>query len=271
MSVLDDTSFHFESGKIPLLVSFPHVGTAIPDTIAERLTPEAHALPDTDWLVDALYDFVGELGASVLVARYGRYVVDLNRPPDDANLYPGQAGTGLLPTALFDGTPLYRPGLAPDDGERADRLERYWRPYHQALEGELARLRALHGYALLWDAHSIAAQVPRLFDGRLPDLNLGSNADHTCPAAVGAAVLAAGQGQGYSAVLNGRFKGGYITRHYGRPADRQWALQLELSQDTHLAPGLVPALDPARVARLRPVLRAMMSTYLDQARALLGA
>lgn len=259
--------YHFATGTVPLLISFPHVGTEVPDDIADRLTPEAHSLPDTDWHVDALYDFAAELGASTLVARYGRYVVDLNRPPDDANLYPGQQGTGLLPDTLFDGTPLYRAGAAPDAAERAVRLDRYWRPYHQALADELARLTAVHGHALLWDAHSIAAEVPRLFTGRLPDLNLGSNGGLSCPPALAAAVLAATEGAGYSAVLDGRFKGGHITRHYGQPDRRRLALQLELSQDTHLAPGLIPALDAARCGRLRPVLRRMVTIFLDQAAA----
>ncbi|MBB6250873.1 N-formylglutamate deformylase [Nitrospirillum iridis] len=257
--------FTFRQGTAPLLISFPHVGIGVPEDIASRLAPEAHGLVDTDWHVDALYDFADSVGASTLVAGHSRYVVDLNRPADDANLYPGQAGTGLIPDRLFDGAPLYLAGQEPTDAEKADRVAAYWVPYHARLAAELERLKARHGYALLWDAHSIAAEVPRLFDGRLPDLNLGSNAGASCDAGVTEAVFQVAAASGYSAVLNGRFKGGHITRHYGRPAEHVHALQLELSQDTHLAPGLVPALDPVRCGRLRPVLRAMIETFLSTA------
>ncbi|MEA1672977.1 N-formylglutamate deformylase [Nitrospirillum sp. BR 11163] len=257
--------FTFREGMAPLLISFPHVGIQVPGDIASRLAPEAHGLSDTDWHVDALYDFAAEIGASTLVAGYNRYVVDLNRPADDANLYPGQAGTGLIPEMMFDGTPLYLQGQGPDDAEKATRVATFWQPYHARLAAELERIKALHGYALLWDAHSIAAEVPRLFDGRLPDLNLGSNAGASCDGALAEAVFQAAQASRYSAMLNGRFKGGYITRHYGRPAEHVHALQLELSQDTHLAPGLVPALDGGRCSRLRPVLRSMIETFLSGA------
>ncbi|MEA1648344.1 N-formylglutamate deformylase [Nitrospirillum sp. BR 11164] len=259
--------FTFRQGTAPLLISFPHVGIQIPGDISSRLVPEAHGLVDTDWHVDALYDFAAKLGASTLVAGYSRYVVDLNRPADDANLYPGQAGTGLIPEVMFDGTPLYLTGQGPTDAEKAARVATYWQPYHAQLVTELERIKTRHGYALLWDAHSIAAEVPRLFDGRLPDLNLGSNAGAACDPAIAEAVYAVAQASGYSAVLNGRFKGGHITRHYGQPAEHVHALQLELSQDTHLTPGLVPALDEGRSSRLRPVLRQMIETFLSSATA----
>ncbi|MDZ5650202.1 N-formylglutamate deformylase [Nitrospirillum sp. BR 11828] len=257
--------FTFRQGTVPLLISFPHVGIQVPGDIAARLVPEAHALVDTDWHVDALYDFADAIGASTLVAGHSRYVVDLNRPADDANLYPGQAGTGLIPEVMFDGTPLYLPGQGPDDAEKAARVATYWQPYHAQLSAELERLKARHGYALLWDAHSIAAEVPRLFEGRLPDLNLGSNAGASCAGGFTDAVFGVAQASAYSAVLNGRFKGGHITRHYGQPAAHVHALQLELSQDTHLAPGLIPALDGERCHRLRPVLRSMIETFLSAA------
>ncbi|TWB13830.1 N-formylglutamate deformylase [Nitrospirillum amazonense] len=257
--------FTFREGAAPLLISFPHVGIQVPGDISSRLVPEAHSLLDTDWHVDLLYDFATELGASTLVAGYSRYVVDLNRPADDASLYPGQAGTGLIPEVMFDGTSLYLPGQGPDEAEKAARVATYWQPYHAQLRAELDRLKARHGYALLWDAHSIAAEVPRLFDGRLPDLNLGSNAGTSCAGAFADAVFQIARASGYSAVLNGRFKGGHITRHYGQPAEHVHALQLELSQDTHLAPGLVPTLDDGRCHRLRPVLRSMIKTFLSAA------
>lgn len=259
--------FRFTAGTAPLLVSMPHVGLGVPDDVAARLTPDAMRLVDTDWHIDRLYDFLDGIGASVLAATQSRYVVDLNRPSDDAALYPGQATPGLFPTESFEGAALYRPGMEPDAADKAARVEAWWRPYHAKLEAELARLVAAHGYALLWEAHSIAPVLPRLFEGRLPDINLGSNAGASCPAAVSAAVLeAAGTAGRYTAVLDGRFKGGHITRHYGRADGRVLALQLELSQATYLAAGDPPELDPHLCAEVRPVLRSLVETYMAAAK-----
>lgn len=247
-----------------LLVSMPHVGTALPPAIAARLTDAARAVPDTDWHVDRLYDFLAGLDATVLTARWSRLAIDLNRPPDGKSLYPGQATTGLCPTELFDGAPVYR-GAAPDDGEVADRRARYWQPYHDAIAAELKRLRARHGAVLLWDAHSIAPVIPRLFDGRLPDHNIGTARGASCGPGMGEAVLAAAKGfPAYSAVLNGRYVGGYITRHYGRPEQGIHAVQLELSQATYMDGAPTFRFDDARAASLRPALRAMMRAALDR-------
>jgi N-formylglutamate deformylase len=251
--------FHLTKGTAPLLFSFPHVGTALANDMENRLTNEARRLDDTDWLVDQLYDFTARLGASTIVPVHSRLVVDLNRPPDDANLYPGAQGTGLIPMTLFDGEKLYRDGAEPDQAEKSERVARYWRPYHAALEAELARLTALHGQVLLWDGHSIEAFIPRLFEGRLPDLNIGTADGKSCGAGIGEAVFAAAKAAPtYSAVLNGRFKGGYITRHYGEPVRGRHAVQLELAKETHLKPGNPPSLDLALCAKLRPVIRSMV-------------
>ncbi|WP_114393430.1 N-formylglutamate deformylase [Oleisolibacter albus] len=277
--MIPDPPYVLTPGRIPLLVSFPHVGTALPPGLAERLSPQAGTLPDTDWLLPDLYDFLHAMGASRIVARYSRYVVDLNRPATDESLYPGQTTTGLFPAETFDGGPVWRIPLTA--AEKTAHRERIWAPYHAALAAELQRIRAAHGYALLWDAHSIAPVLPRLFPGRLPDLNLGSNDGRACPPAVAAAVLdAARSAAGMTAVLDGRFKGGHITRSYGQPAQGVHALQLELSQATHLAPRpaaapaavppdppLTPALDPAATAGLRPVLRRLLETFLAAAAA----
>lgn len=255
-------TFRLERGTAPLVVSFPHVGEEVPAAIERRLTPEARHLPDTDWAVDALYDFVGALGGSRLIARCSRYVVDLNRPPDGASLYPGQAGTGLVPLSTFEDAPLYAPGDVPDDREIAERIASHWRPYHAALDGELRRLREAHGAVLLWDAHSIRTRVPRFFDGALPDLNLGTHDGAACAPGLGEALLAIAQRSPYTAVLNGRFKGGYITRHYGRPGDGVHAVQLELAQTSYMDDAERET-DPQRMARLRPVLRALIERALD--------
>lgn len=223
-------------GTGPVLVAMPHVGTELSPGLAERLMPEARRVPDTDWHVDALYRAAPSLGCSILRANYSRYVVDLNRPADDTPMYPGQANTGVIPTESFDGAALYLSGSPPSADETADRIARYWRPYHEALAAELLRIKAQWGWAVLWDAHSIRSTVPRLFDGRLPDLNFGSYDGRSCQAELAEGLLALAQADGhYSAVLNGRFKGGYTTRHYGQPADRIHALQLEISQICYLA------------------------------------
>jgi N-formylglutamate amidohydrolase len=259
----EHATFRFAIGRAPLLVSMPHVGTELPDGFAARLTAPARALPDTDWHVDRLYDFVGDLGASVLRARYSRYVIDLNRPPDDAPLYPGAAGTGLAPTTLFDGSPLYLDGRAPDGAETAERVRTCWQPYHDRLARELERLRAQFGFALLFDAHSIRSVVPRLFEGRLPDVNLGTGGGTSADPGLAEGLIAKCAAQkAYDFVLNGRFKGGYITRHYGRPESGVHALQLEMCWSTYMDERPPFEVDPQRAARLEPVLRALLQAVL---------
>lgn len=239
----------------PLIFSIPHAGTLLPPAIAARLTDAARGLPDTDWQVERLYDFAADLGATVIRATHSRYVVDLNRPPEDSSLYPGQATTGLCPEVAFDGTPLYRDGDGVDEEERSRRLDVYWRPYHARLEAEIARVRARHGHAVLYDCHSILSRVPRLFEGRLPDLNLGTANGAACDPALQQAVARILAGSGFSHVVNGRFVGGYITRHYGRPSDGVHALQMEIGCDAYLADGHGFRYDEAKAARLKPVLR----------------
>jgi N-formylglutamate deformylase len=248
-------TYRFAQGHIPLLVSMPHAGTELPEGFAERLTEPAKSVPDTDWHLPLLYDFLEEIGCSVLTARYSRLVVDLNRPPDDAPLYT-TATTGLIPAVLFDGTPVYRPGAEPGAAEKRERIERYWRPYHARLEGELARLRETYGTAVLFEAHSIRAEVPRLFQGRLPDFNIGTNdGDSIDPgmAKVAHGILA--KARGYTSVLNGRFKGGYITRHYGAPPRDIHAIQLELVQANYMDETPPFTFRPERAAGIRPHLR----------------
>lgn len=222
-------------GTAPLLISLPHDGSVIPDELVARMTPEARTAPDTDWFVSRLYAFAHELGASILVPRYSRYVVDLNRPPDDTSLYPGQNTTGLCPIVRFSGEPVYLPGAEPDAAEILARVETYWRPYHTMLRDELQRLRTQHGRVLLWEGHSIRGEVPFLFEGRLPDLNLGTVSGASCAAPVQARIEGVLRAQtDYDWVANGRFKGGYITRHYGDPASGINAVQLEIAQRIYM-------------------------------------
>jgi N-formylglutamate deformylase len=258
--------YRFRAGTAPLLVSMPHVGTYVPAELAARMTDAALFLPDTDWHLERLYDFLDALGASVLVATHSRYVIDLNRPPDNASLYPGQDTTGLVPIDTFARAAVYRDGALPTDAEISSRVAQFWHPYHAQLERELERLRAAHGYALLWDAHCIASRVPRFFPGRLPDLNLGTADGASCASGVEAAVAAvAHAAPAYSAVLNGRFKGGYITRRYGRPDAGVHAVQLELAEIIYMDEAPPYEFDEVRAARLRPYLLAMLKKMLEVA------
>ncbi len=229
------TTYTLTRGTLPLLISLPHDGTDVPPALHSRLTPDAGRLPDTDWHVSRLYRFAQEMGASMLQPRYSRYLIDLNRPSDDLSLYPGQNTTGLCPTTQFSGAPIYLDGQAPGPDEINERIEKYWRPYHAALEEELQRLRAQHDRVLLWEAHSIRSVAPFLFDGRLPDFNLGSaNGSSSAPQRQAKVEAVLRSQADYSWVVNGRFKGGYITRHYGRPAEGIDALQLELAQCNYM-------------------------------------
>jgi N-formylglutamate deformylase len=258
-----DFTWFFERGPLPLLVSMPHVGTQVPAALAARLTPAALTLADTDWHLPRLYDFLAGMGANLLVAINSRYVIDLNRDPAGGPLYPGADNTELCPLSTARHEPIYLPGQAPDASEVAERTATYWRPYHAKLAEALAEIKARHGYALLFDAHSIRSVLPRFFDGRLPDINLGSADDASADPSFGPALLAtAGDFPAYTSVLNGRFKGGFITRHHGRPANHVHALQLELSWRTYMNEDGSFAFDDALAAGVRPALRAIVERYV---------
>lgn len=255
-------TFKLHRGTAPLLVSLPHDGSLIPDDIATRMTDAARRSPDTDWHVGRLYAFARELGASILRPQFSRYVVDLNRPSDGHALYPGRSETGLVPTVMFDGEPIYRDGQAPEAAEVAERVEQYWKPYHAALAGELERLRASHGRAVLWEGHSIRSVVPMLFDGRLPDMNLGTAGGASCSADLREALrdtLAAQES--YTYVVDARFKGGYITRHYGDPERGVDAVQLEMAQATYMDEHSFEYL-PDHAQQVNRLMRALLNTCL---------
>jgi len=256
-------TFNFTQGTTPLLLSMPHNGTAIPDDVALRMSDHARTVPDTDWHLDRLYDFAAGLGASVLNPFYSRYVIDLNRAPDGSQLYPGASNTELCPYSCFDGSPVYLDGKAPDENAVAERTERYWRPYHLKLGSELARLRSVHGIALLFEAHSIRSEVPRFFEGKLPDLNLGTADGASCDARLekllrGVLMSA----KGYTFAVNGRFKGGYITRNYGAPEENVHAVQLEQAQISYMEETQPFAYDEERAKRIKSVLVQLLETLL---------
>ena len=250
-------------GTEPLLISLPHDGVTLPPEIAARMTPSARAVPDTDWHVSRLYDFARDLGASVLVPTHSRYVVDLNRSPDDVSLYPGQNTTGLCPIVQFSGEPVYLDGEEPSADEIAERVDLYWRPYHSALADELERIRSEHGRCVLWEGHSIRSVVPFLFEGRLPDFNLGTVGGTSCRASLREHLVAVLEAQAdYSFVVDGRFKGGYITRHYGKPEQGIDTVQLELAQINYMDE-VTHAYDNERAASLQATIHRLLEAALD--------
>jgi N-formylglutamate amidohydrolase len=249
------TALHrLQRGDSPLIVDIPHAGTYVPPELAARLSPEALAVPDTDWHVDKLYAFAPAAGATLLVATHSRIDVDLNRDPSGAALYPGADNTELCPTRTFDDAAIYAAGDVPGAAEIAARRAAWFDPYHAVLAAEIERVRARHGYAVLLDGHSIRSQVPRFFAGRLPDLNLGTASGASCAPELAARAEAALAGAGFPLVVNGRFKGGYVTRHYGRPADRVHALQLEMAQCAYMDEAPPYAWDAQRAAPLAALL-----------------
>lgn len=255
--------YRYRRGSSALIVSMPHVGTFVPWSVGRTLNDCAVRRPDTDWHLAKLYDFLEALDATVIAATHSRYVVDVNRPPDGANLYPGQDTPRLCPVDTFASEPLYRAG-DPDEAQIAQRVERVWRPYHARLEREIARVRTGHGQVVLWDAHSITSEVPRLFAGRLPDFNLGTADNTSCDPRLAEALLAALRRHAdYSSVLNGRFKGGYITRRHGDPASGVHAVQLEMVEAVYMDERSPYPFRDALARRVRPILREQLQIALD--------
>nr|WP_262690332.1 N-formylglutamate deformylase [Kordiimonas aestuarii] len=249
-------------GHSPLIVSMPHSGEAL-GPFAPRMTDAAHRIADTDWHLPRLYAFLGDMGATVLSANYSRYVIDLNRDPSGKSLYPGQNVTELCPTTTFAEEPIYRQGETPGVADVSERTKTYWHPYHTALTAEIERVKAEHGYALLWDAHSIRSHVPRFFEGCLPDFNLGTNEGASCDAGLAQQVYTAAKGaESFTSVLNGRFKGGYITRRYGNPAEDVHAIQLELAQITYMDESYPFAYQDDIAAKVAAPIRRMMEAML---------
>jgi N-formylglutamate amidohydrolase len=255
--------YRFTPGASPVLISVPHAGTYVPAAIAARMTDDALALPDTDWHVDRLYDFAASLGIGMIVATHSRYVIDLNRDPSGKPLYPGADNTELVPTTTFNRDTIYRPGAGPDDAEVAQRVDQYWKPYHDRLAQELAAIHDRFGVAVLWDAHSIPSLVPRFFSGRLPDLNLGSARGTSAAQDLVTTVMDCFERDaGFSKVRDGRFTGGYITRHFGAPSAGIHALQLELAEASYMDEAPPYRFDIQRAAPLQSLLSSTMAAVV---------
>ena len=248
-------------GTSPVILGLPHTGTHVPLDIRERLNDEGKKLRDTDWHIHTLYD--GLLPEATTVrATFHRYVIDANRDPSGESLYPGQTTTGLIPRIDFDDRPIWRDGMEPDAAETQRRVREFHAPYHAALAAEIARVKALHGIAVLYDCHSIRPVIPYLFDGVLPDFNVGTDNGRTCDPRIEQATFGVCErAEGYTSILNGRFRGGWTVRHYGRPEEGVHAIQMELTQSTHLADTAETfAYDPARAGRLRPHLAEILNS-----------
>lgn len=248
----------------PLLISIPHLGTELPAELRDHYSAAGLTLADTDWYQDRMYAFAESLGATVLRARISRYVIDLNRPATGESLYPGMTTSSLCPTETFRGEPVYAEGCDPDANELARRVTTYWRPYHTALQQELARLRDAHSHVLLWEAHSIASVLPRLFSGKLPDFNFGTSDGESCSDPVIAAAVNEARTSDLSWVLNGRFKGGFITRRYGAPADGIHAIQLEMCQSLYMEEFAPFEWRSDLAGRVRPVVQACVQAALAE-------
>ena len=253
--------YSFHAGSSPLLISVPHDGRQLPDDIVDLMSDAGKSLPDTDWHVTRLYEFAHELGASLISANYSRYVVDLNRPADDAAMYEGQLSTGLCPVRTFDGESIYATKVSIDTQSR---VARYWRPYHDKIQATLNAKTESHGHALLWDAHSIASQVPTLFDGELPVLNMGTWDGRSCAPLISDRLMAIASNSDYEAVINARFKGGHITRHYGQPDNGVHAVQMELAQRSYMNEKTT-AYDKAKASRVRDTLKMLLESFMETA------
>jgi N-formylglutamate deformylase len=259
-----DDLYTLHRGTAPLVISMPHVGTLIPPTLQSRYTPRALEVEDTDWFLDRLYAFAQGLGASLLVPKLSRYVVDLNRPSDNQPMYAGRNNTELCPTRHFTGDAIYREGAAPDEAAIRARVATYWQPYHDALAAENARLVAAHGHAVLFDAHSIKSELPWLFEGRLPQMNLGTAEGTSCARALRSAVVDVFKTQSeYTHVLDGRFKGGHITRHYGSPASGVHTVQLEMTWNAYMEETAPYRWHAERAAAVTPLLTRLVQTMID--------
>lgn len=251
-------------GSSPLVLSMPHPGTGLPAEVAAQLNARGKLVEDTDWHMRQLYGFAERFQPTIVEAQLSRFVIDLNRDPAGVSLYPGQATTELVPTTTFDGAPIWQ--AAPDEAEIARRREAYFQPYHDALAAEIAHAKAQHGFCLLWDCHSIKSVIPRLFPGTLPTLNLGTNSSASAAPTIEAAATAAMAGGAFTNVVNGRFKGGWITRHYGQPAEHVHALQMEIALSAYLEDEAAPwAFAPGKAASLQATLSAMIEAALAAA------
>lgn len=247
-----------QAGKSPIVLGMPHTGTYVPDDVWKQLNKNGRKLTDTDWHIDRLYaGLIPE--ATTVKANFHRYVIDANRDPAGGSLYPGQNTTGLVPQTDFNGQSIWQ--MLPSDSEIKQRCATFHARYHYTLKSELERVHALHGIAILYDCHSIRSNIPFLFDGTLPDFNIGTNLGSTCDDKFETETRTiCEKATAYSTTTNGRFKGGWTTRHYGQPTQGIHAIQMELAQSTYLTNEAAPWIfDDSKSAQLRPHLASILT------------
>jgi N-formylglutamate deformylase len=251
--------FEVQQGVSPIILGLPHTGTDVPDDIFQRLNANGKILADTDWHIHTLYD--GLLpDVTTVRAKFHRYVIDANRDPEGVSLYPGQNTTGLISTTDFDGKAIWNQGQEPTEADIKTRLKKFHAPYHAALKAEIDRIKAIHGIAVLYDCHSIRSLIPFLFEGRLPDFNIGTDSGRSCHSSIEQAVQEiTADAKGFTSILNGRFKGGWTTRHYGKPEQGIHAIQMELTQASHLSTEAPPfTYEKDKAAKLRKTLKLIL-------------
>jgi N-formylglutamate deformylase len=262
MSTLQTYVYH--PGTVPVLLNMPHTATHVPPDIMERLSVPAQRLPDTDWHIERLYSFARDLGVHMLIPTHSRYVVDLNRGEDNASLYPGKFTTGICPLTLFDGSMLYQEGKEPDEAEISRRIEIYWRPYHEKLQSIIDTMKLQSPQVAVFDAHSICSRLPKLFEGVLPDLNIGTADGISAGSEICNVLVELAKTTQYSMVYNGRFKGGYITRYYGKPTQGVHVMQLELAQKNYMDEAYPFAYDEDKASKLQIALKALLNTLIQE-------
>ncbi len=263
--------FHWQKARgasLPILVSVPHSGTEFPEDLEKFFKEKFRKDPeDTDWLVHKVYDFLPSLGIPVLHAKYSRYVVDLNRDPDDVALYNDDRFiTGLFPTHSFTKEALYKDKSTQEEAlsefDRKWRMDRFYWPYYRAIQSHLTEKRDQHKAALLFDAHSIARSVPSLSAEPFPDLVLGTQMGFTADKKLIDAALEVLERSPYKVSHNDPFRGGNITRNHGNPEMGFHAMQLEMCQDLYLAED-GRSLDPEKTEQLRNTLSLLFRELED--------
>ncbi len=255
-----------QNSEVPILLSVPHCGTAFPEELASDYKPEFVRAPeDTDWFVDTLYDFAAELGIGLIAANYSRWVIDLNRNPQSKPLYAdGRIITALCPVTTFTGQSIYKDERKEvETGEVQRRRNVYFDPYHQKIKGLLDVLKKKYGKVLLWDCHSIRQQVLTIQKDKFPDLILGDADGTSASPGLIETVLGGLDHSDYSVSHNHPFKGGYITRHFGRPSENQHALQLEMTKMNYMDDSEM-SYDKSRAEKIRALLKSIFEKLIEQ-------
>ncbi len=254
-----------KSPRIPILVSVPHAGILFPKEVLEKMDPEKAAFPeDTDWFVDQLYGFCSEMGITMIVANYSRCVVDLNRDPNNIPLYKdGRVITDVVSVTDFNGAPIYKDEYKPNETEIQNRLDHYFFPYHHKIEEILADLKKEFGVALLFDAHSIKKNVPGIQKDDFPQVILGDNDETSAHPELIQTAVESLSGKSFNFSHNFPFKGGFITRSFGKPEQNIHALQLEMTKTNYMNDSETEY-DLERAEKIQQILKITLQNLTDK-------